>query len=81
LKQVYDYAATKMVVDVMVAAADSDQVESDDEVDSDHHDVYGIAAVEMVYGDNVVAALFDSSNNIDSSNYMDNYIYSISHHD
>jgi hypothetical protein len=57
----HDYAATEMVA----------------AVDSDHHDAYGDAAVEMICnGDVVAAVLFDSSNNI-ASNCMDN----TPHHD
>jgi hypothetical protein len=72
LRQVYDYAAAKMVADVMVAAVDSDQVDVDGEVDSDRHDSYGDDKMATVCsGDGVAAVLVYSSNNIES-NCMDN---------
>jgi hypothetical protein len=78
LRQVYDYAAAKMVAAVMVAAAkmvdavDSDQVDAAGEVDSDRHDSYGDDKMATVCsGDGVAAVLVCSSNNIES-NCMDN---------
>ena len=58
----HDYAAAEMVVDVMVAAADSDQVDVDGESDSDHHDGGEMTTI-CSDGDDAVV-LFDSSNSI-----------------
>lgn len=55
----HDYAAAEMVVDVMVAAADSDQVDADGESDSDRHD-----EMTTICSDGVAEVLFDSSNSI-----------------
>jgi hypothetical protein len=57
-----------MVVDVKVAAADSDR-----------HDVYADMTT-VCNDDGVAAVLLDSSNNIES-NCMDSHIYSKPHHD
>ena len=75
-----------MVVDmmvaaaVMVAAADSDQVDADGEADSDRHDSYGGEMATVCSGDGDAEALFDSSNNIES-NCMDSHICNTPHHD
>ena len=67
----HDYAAAEMV-----AAADSDQVAADGEVDSDRHD--GEMTNNCSDDSDVAEVLFDSSNNIES-NCMDSHIYSKLH--
>ena len=75
-----------MVVDVMVAAADSDRHDSDGdgEIDSDRHDSDGDGEIDSDHhdsdGDGGASVLFDSGNN-NWSNCMDSHIYSRSHHD
>ena len=71
----HDYAAAEMV-----AAADSDQVDADGEIDSDRHDSYGDGATVCNDDDGVAAVLFDSSNNIEL-NCMDSHICNTPHHD
>ena len=59
----HDYAAAELV-----AAADSDQVAADGEIDSDRHDSCVDGEIATVCGnDGVATVLFDNGNNIELS--------------